>query len=237
MKDFINKIVEKIQPKALENAIKNRIHKQEDYQVISKSDNLLLENFIKKCRLINTPMVLELGTKRSVAGRSTRHDEWIPHAAEYIGTDIEPGADVDIVADVHRLSDFTGTEKFDVIISCSTFEHFKYPHLAAHEVMKALRINGLLFIQTHQTYPVHAYPNDYFRFSKEALEGLFGSRMGFNVIATDYEFPAQIYSDRVTSLSHDPAFLNSRLYGEKVSTTPENYIYELDSYYNVKNID
>ena len=187
-----------------------------------------LEYFIEKCRLINHPRVLELGTKRSIVDRSTRHDEWLPHAKEYLGTDIESGQDVDIVADVHKLSNFTGIEQFDVIISCSTFEHFKYPHLAAHEIMKVLRLGGLLFIQTHQTYPLHNYPHDYFRFSREALKGLFGTKMGFNVISTDYEFPASVCSKRVTSLSREAAFLNVRLFGEKTGKTPDEYIYEHD---------
>ncbi len=202
---------------------------------MAKKNELSLENeispleyFIEKCHTITHPRVLELGTKRSVANRSTRHDEWIPHAKEYLGTDIKDGKDVDMVADVHRLSTFTGIEQFDIIISCSTFEHFKYPHLAAHEIMKVLRLDGLLFIQTHQTYPLHNYPQDYFRFSREALTGLFGTRMGFNIISTDYEFPAKVCSERVTSLSREAAFLNVRLFGEKTGKTPDKYIYEHD---------
>lgn len=214
--NMIGRITEKMAPTAL---------KTETPQA---SESNLLECFIQQCRSINHPRVLELGTKRSVADRSTRHDEWVPHAEEYLGTDIENWPDVDIVADVHRLSSMTGTEQFDVIISCSTFEHFKYPHMAAHEVMKVLRLNGLLFIQTHQTYPLHAYPQDYFRFSREALAGLFGTRMGFNVISTDYEFSAKVCSKRAVSLSKDPAFLNVRLSGEKVNKTPDEYIYEYE---------
>jgi SAM-dependent methyltransferase len=144
--------------------------------------NLLLKRFKKRCRDMDNPRVLELGTKRSIPDRSTRRDKWIPNASEYLGCDIESGVDVDIVADVHRLTEVVGEEQFDVIISCATFEHFKYPHLAAHQIMKALKIGGVLFIQTHHTFPLHAYPYDYFRFSREALSGLFGSTMGFRVI-------------------------------------------------------
>lgn len=190
--------------------------------------NTLLDDFIQQCRMIPHPKVLELGTKRSIPDRSTRHDEWIPNASKYIGTDIQEGIDVDIVADVHRLTQVTGKEEFDVIISCSTFEHFKYPHLAAHQIMKAMRLNGLLFIQTHHSYPLHAYPHDYFRFSRKALAGLFGTQMGFNVISTDYEFPAKIVSDRENSLAEDPAYLNVRLFGQKTGSTPDTYRYEYD---------
>ncbi len=156
------------------------------------------------------------------------HKEWVPNAAEFLGTDLESGADVDIVADVHRLSSEVGQEQFDIVISCSSFEHFKYPHLAAHEVMKVLKVGGLLFIQTHQSYPIHAHPYDYFRFSREALAGLFGEQMGFKVVATDYEFPVVVYASENPPLSQQPAFLNVRLFGEKLSRTPEDFVYEWD---------
>jgi SAM-dependent methyltransferase len=190
--------------------------------------NALLENFIAHCQAMPHPRVLELGTMRSIPTRSTRHDDWVPHADQYLGTDIAPGPDVDIVADVHRLTETVGEEQFDIIISCSTFEHFKYPHLAAHEVMKALKIGGILFIQTHQTFPLHSYPYDYFRFSREALAGLFGTRMGFRVHATDYEFPARVLTFREQTISQQPSFLNVRLYGEKIAQTPPHYLFDFD---------
>ncbi len=191
--------------------------------------NTLFERFLERCRAWPAPRVLELGTRRSVPQRSTRHDAWVPHAAEYLGTDIEPGPDVDFVADVHRLSEIVGEERFDVIISCSTVEHFKYPHLAAHQLMKTLKVGGIVFVQTHQSYPLHAHPYDYFRYSREALAGLFGTRMGFRVLATDYEFPARLYTRREPNLVAAPTYLNVRLFGEKVAYTPREYIYELDT--------
>jgi SAM-dependent methyltransferase len=192
------------------------------------SSNPVLQDFIARCRAMQRPRILELGTKRSIPDRSTKHDVWIPNAEEYLGTDIEDGIDVDLVADVHRLTEVVGENQFDVIISCSTFEHFKYPHLAAHQIMKALKIGGVLFIQTHQSFPVHAYPYDCFRFSREALAGLFGTKMGFRVIATNYEFPARIYAPRDPDIRYGPTFLNVCLFGEKISETPQHYIFEFD---------
>jgi hypothetical protein len=185
------------------------------------------QRFIARCAELPSPSVLELGTLQSVPGRSTMHRDWVPHAGEFLGTDIEAGADVDIVADLHRLTDVTGSERFDVIISASTFEHLKYPTLAAHELMKALKVGGLLYVQTHQSFPLHGYPNDYFRFSQDALASLFGTGMGFEVVATNYDFPARIYSRRLPNTQRMPAFLNSTLWGEKRGPTPDEYVYEL----------
>jgi Methyltransferase domain len=187
----------------------------------------LERRFRARCAELPAPVVLELGTLQSVPGRSTMHRDWVPHATEFLGTDIEVGTDVDVVADLHRLSDVVGRERFDVILSCSTFEHLKYPTLAAHELMKALKVGGLLYIQTHQSFPLHGYPSDYFRFSQEALASLFGTQMGFEVVATNYDFPARIYSRRLAGTQHQPAFLNTTLWGEKRAPTPDEYRYEL----------
>jgi len=188
----------------------------------------ILKDFLDHCDKMHKPRVLELGTKRSIPGRPTiRRGKWVLNAGEYIGSDIETGDDVDIVADIHRLTDFVGEKQFDVIISCATFEHLKYPHLAAHELMKVLKIGGVLFLQTHQSFPLHSYPFDYFRFSREALAGLFGTKMGFKVISTSYQIPVSLYSPH--ALDRDcPAFILVQLYGEKISETPNEYIYEFD---------
>jgi SAM-dependent methyltransferase len=187
----------------------------------------LERRFVARCAELPAPSVLELGTLQSQPGRSTMHRDWVPHAAEFLGTDIEDGPDVDIVADLHKLTDVTGRERFDVILSCSTFEHLKYPTVAAHELMKALKVGGVLYIQTHQTFPLHGYPNDYFRFSRDALASLFGTQMGFEVIATNHDFPARVYSRRDRSSHLATAFLNTTLWGEKRAPTPDEYRYEL----------
>jgi hypothetical protein len=187
----------------------------------------LASEFRALCRRVEAPRVLELGARQSTPGRPTMHRDWVPHAAEFVGTDLQEGADVDVVADAHTLSSTVGTESFDAIISCSTFEHIKYPILAAHELMKTLKVGGLLYVQTHQTFALHGYPSDYCRFSREALAALFPAAMGFRVIATDYEFPARIYSRRVADQHLHTAWLNALLLGRKVERTPGEFVYEL----------
>lgn len=177
---------------------------------------------------MTAPRVLELGTLQAVPGSSTHHFSWIPHASETVGTDVKAGPDVDVVADVHRLSEVVGRESFDIIITCSTFEHFKYPLLAAHQIMHVLKPGGVIFIQTHNTFPWHGFPYDYYRFTQEALRSLFPEPMGFQVVSTAYEFPCRIVSERDPGAEKAPAFLNVLLFGEKRTATPEHWVYELD---------
>jgi SAM-dependent methyltransferase len=188
----------------------------------------LASEFRALCRRFDAPSVLELGTRQSTPGRSTMHRDWVPHAAEFLGTDLQHGADVDVIADAHTLSSTFGRERFDAIISCSTFEHIKYPVLAAHELMKTLKVGGVLFVQTHQAFALHGYPRDYCRFSREALAALFPAAMGFRVITTDYEFPARIYSRRAVDQHLHAAWLNSLLLGVEEARTPREFSYELE---------
>lgn len=186
-----------------------------------------LESFVLAAKQFKSPIVLELGTYRSIPTRSTLHKNFVPHFGKWIGTDIVLGEDVQLVADLHRLTKFILPQSVDIIISCSTFEHLKYPFIAAHEIAKTIRIGGLIFIQTHHCFPLHAYPYDYFRFSTEALSGLFGTKNGIEVISCDYEFSAEIVSDRFDRKRTD--WLNSVLFACKISETPEEFQYEWDN--------
>lgn len=185
-----------------------------------------LERFLSYVGKLDNPRVLELGTKQSVSGRSTMHKEWVPHALLHHGTDIESGVDVDIVADVHKLTEVVPPESYDVIISCSSFEHFKYPHKAAFELLKVLAVGGAIFVQTHFTFPLHAYPYDYFRFTTEALEGCFGKGNGFKAENSDYTYDCTISS---TADGTHSSYLNSNIWGVKTKKTPAEYVYELDT--------
>lgn len=171
--------------------------------------------------------VLELGTSQSVAGRSTLQKHLVPVHSSWTGTDIKAGPDVDLVADVHRLTAFTGRERYDAVITCSGFEHFKYPHLAAFEIAHALKVGGAVFIQTHFTFVEHSYPFDYCRFTRKSLESLFGTRNGISVVATNYEFPCRIES--VTGDGAGDSYLNVTLFGIKTGKTPDAYVYDFDT--------
>ena len=59
----------------------------------------LASEFRALCQRYEAPSVLELGTRQSTPGRTTMHRDWVPHAAEFLGTDLQHGADVDVIAD------------------------------------------------------------------------------------------------------------------------------------------
>lgn len=177
--------------------------------------------------------IMEIGTKRSNPYVPTHHKHLFKNVEKYVMVDIEDGLDVDVVCDVHRLSEYFEDCSFDVIISCSGYEHFKYPQLVSHNLLKCLRKNGVIYIQTHQTFPLHGYPNDYFRFSLDALDSLFPRSMGTELLAKSYDFPVSILPiDGNKELLKNwnifgKSFLNSCIIIRKTDDTPNNFIYEL----------
>ena len=185
----------------------------------------LLGNFLEMVRALDRPRVLEIGTKRIKSQPSTIRKDWVPNAGEYIGTDAEPGVDVDVVSDVHSLSSTFGENQFDVIISCSVYEHIRYPWIATVEIARVLRLGGLVFIHTHNAYPLHGYPHDYWRYTTDSLEALFSAVAGFRCLGTQYEFPCKIVSDREPSAAEAPAYLNVLVLAQKVAHPSQQVTY------------
>lgn len=154
--------------------------------------------------------VLEIGTKKWGTD-STHHKHWAP-GAEWVLSDVEPGEDVDVVADAHELEKVFGPASFDSFIACSVWEHLHSPWIAALEVQKILKPGGVFFVQTHQSFPLHAYPHDYFRFSDKALRHLFS----WAECETSLDYPCRIIPpEGVVWNSGAESFLNVCVWGRK----------------------
>jgi len=137
-------------------------------------------------------MILEVGTLQAVPGRSTHSMSLFPaiEPKNYVKVDIIDGPDVDVVADLHNLpDDWTG--KFDCFIAHAVFEHLERPWIAAKEVARILTPGGVFLVKTHQCFPVHGYPSDFFRFSDSALRLIFEDA-GLVVDACGYDYRCMI---------------------------------------------
>lgn len=176
---------------------------------------------------IAKPRILEMGAKRSRPDISTLRKSEFPDYSEYLGTDVEEGTDVDIVADAHQLSKVCGEESFDLILCYSVLEHVKYPNIVAYEMLKTLKVGGYIHVQTHQSFPLHDYPADYWRFTTESLRLIFNKYYGFKTLDVWNEFMAWLVSKRDPYTQYGPAFLNVCIFGRKMVKTPKEYHYDL----------
>jgi hypothetical protein len=129
--------------------------------------------------------VLELGA------RGAQIDPRLHDVREYVGFDIHPGANVDVTGDAHMLSQLV-TGPFDAVYAISTFEHLAMPWKVVLEINAILADGGILFIATHQTWPPHELPWDYWRYSPAAFQALLNAHTGFEIIRAECGLPALI---------------------------------------------
>lgn len=127
-----------------------------------------LDHFkLQMARVPHTPEILLCGAAPWDGNKSPDHTLHFCNA-KWTTTDIEAGNGVDIVGDLQTLWQRC-TRRFDGIFCQSVLEHIERPWTAIHSMSQLLRRGGLLYIGTHQTFPLHGYPKDYFRFSTDAL--------------------------------------------------------------------
>ncbi|MGD9476950.1 methyltransferase domain-containing protein [Shinella sp. G-2] len=146
----------------------------------------IYEVFRKNVREKQPSHVLEVGTRRTVPERSTHSRDsfpWVAHE-DYVRLDIRDGIDVDMLGDIHALP-AEWTDRFGCFIADAVFEHLERPWVAAKEVARVLEPGAPFLVATHQCYPLHGHPNDFFRFSKEALRLIFEDA-GLIVDAAEY---------------------------------------------------
>lgn len=128
-----------------------------------------------------TPVV-EFGARR-VAGQ-----EHLPSVASYFpdvpyaGCDVEPGLHVDQLHDLHSLGFADSTVGTALLLD--VIEHVREPWAALGEIYRCLKPGGVVILTSHFYFPIHAYPNDYWRFSSS----------GFGVLLKDFSVIANVMS-------------------------------------------
>lgn len=90
----------------------------------------------------------------------------------YVGADIQPGANVDIVLRDHYRWRHIRSESFDVVISGQAFEHIPLFWLTMREIARVLKPGGLCCIIAPSEGPEHRYPQDCWRFLPDGMRAL-----------------------------------------------------------------
>jgi SAM-dependent methyltransferase len=86
----------------------------------------------------------------------------------YVGLDRRPGLGVDLVADVEALPLADGS--VGTVLALGTFEHVGRFWRGFEEVRRVLRPDGAVLVASPFYFHIHAHPDDYWRFSPQALE-------------------------------------------------------------------
>jgi hypothetical protein len=114
--------------------------------------------------------ILEVGSKDYGSTSSFRE---FYSGREYIGIDMEPGKNVDLVIDLTEGVGGLQKNYFALGICCSVLEHVRKPWVFAEHLASVLRADGALYMSVPWVWRYHAYPDDYFRFSWRGVMELF----------------------------------------------------------------
>ncbi len=168
--------------------------------------------------------VLEIGS-RIVRKEGTSYRSAFSNAT-YVGFDVLPGPNVDIVGDAHRLSSyFREADKFDLVFSIAVFEHLYAPWLVASEIAKVLKVGGCAHVETHFSYRNHDRPWNFFQFSDAGLRVLFNPALGFDVLDSGMSNPIRGYfaagsDDYLRFRTVDELYCHSSVFARKTLDAP-----------------
>ena len=87
---------------------------------------------------------------------------------KYIGSDMRSGQNVDVVCNGHNLT--FADHSMDVVLCLNTLEHDDDPFRTMHEIDRVLKPDGIVILSVPFNFPIHAYPNDYFRYTPEGVK-------------------------------------------------------------------
>jgi hypothetical protein len=162
-------------------------------EILRDRGHRLFPEFVERVRSMPTGRMLEIGS-RARSGVSRR--DVAPSGWEYVGLDIMEGPNVDIVGDAHSMSRVLPHDSFDAAMSLSVFEHLAMPWKVVLELNRLLKLGGFAFIQTHQTFPLHDEPWDFWRVSADAWPVLFNAKTGFRVVEAAMAEPLMFVAKR-----------------------------------------
>jgi hypothetical protein len=170
------------------------------------------------------------------ARSGTTHRDRFHPPLEYVGFDVSPGPNVDIVGDAHHLSRFLA-EKFSAAFSISTFEHLLIPWKVVLELNKVLNEGAVVYTQTHQAWPLHDAPWDFWRLSQDAWHGLYNRHTGFEIVKamhaeTAFLSPARL-PPHFRGFDHAPCYLGSACIARKIGRPEVAWEAEMDGIYNL----
>jgi len=172
---------------------------------------------------------LEVGS-RARSGIVRRH--LVPEPWAYTGLDVIAGENVDVVGDAHKLSRLFAPHRFGAVAAFSVVEHLLMPWKFAVELNKVLQVGAIGFLSTHQTWPMHDVPWDFWRFSDTAWMALFNRATGFEIVEAALGEPAIVIAAHCHAATNfgppSASFLASSVIFRKIAETSLDWPVEIE---------
>lgn len=141
-----------------------------------------IRGFIEKqAHLLGTD-VLEIGSRMT-----NENAWWIVNrdlaTGQWTGCDMQAGHGVDVVADIHQPpTEWQG--RFTGILCSEVLEHVARPWVALPQIKSLMQPDGWLVVTTLTSFPIHGFPDDYYRYTTSGLRLLLEDA-GFKNVKTE----------------------------------------------------
>lgn len=126
--------------------------------------------------------VLEIGSRMTTPGAWWIVNRDLAQGA-WTGTDMQAGPGVDVVADMHNPPEawrgaFTG------VLCSEVLEHVARPWVALPQIRSVIKPGGWIVVTTLTSFPIHGFPDDYYRYTPSGLRLLLEDA-GFRNVKTE----------------------------------------------------
>lgn len=127
--------------------------------------------------------VLEVGSRMTnerawwIVNRDLARGRWT-------GMDMQEGAGVDVVADLHNLPP-EWDDRFSGVLCSEVLEHVARPWVALPKLCGVIRPGGWVVVTTLFAFPEHGFPDDFYRYTRNGL-ALLLEDAGFVDVETEY---------------------------------------------------
>ena len=126
--------------------------------------------------------VLEIGSRLTIPDAW-----WIINRdlakGKWLGIDMQEGPGVDQVVDIHSPpTEWTG--RFSGVLCSEVLEHVARPWLALPKLREIMQPGGWMVVTTLTSFPIHGFPDDYYRYTPSGLKLLLEDA-GFKNVATE----------------------------------------------------
>jgi SAM-dependent methyltransferase len=110
----------------------------------------------------------------------------------YYGLDLAPSDDPNVIVGDICAEAFSAEHRefeafFDVVYSNNVFEHLRRPWIAAENIVRMLKPDGICITITPFSLRYHESPGDYFRYSHTGLASLFEEAGPVDVLVSGYD--------------------------------------------------
>jgi SAM-dependent methyltransferase len=115
--------------------------------------------------------IYEFGADRTPGQEKTRGNvrDCFP-GKQFVSSDIAPAPGIDKVLDLHHLDLPDGS--IGTAILLDAIEHVERPWLALQELHRVLKPGGVVLMTSVMYFPIHEYPDDYWRFTASGFRAL-----------------------------------------------------------------